>query len=76
MSNIMMRSAVTLALVLATLPAYAAEGDPGTGRGGSHSPSSQPVARKQAGLDGHCWHRSSRRVYCRTPDFPQEDQRM
>ena len=60
------RSAVAGALLalLASGVAYAAEGDPGTGVGGSGSPSSQPMASKQAGPEGHCSHDAAGRAYC------------
>jgi hypothetical protein len=54
----------TLLALLASGIAYAGEGDPGTGIGGSGSPSSQPVARKQAGPYGHCSHDAAGRAYC------------
>jgi len=62
--------AVAIAALLVSTSAFAAEGDPGTGIGGSSSPSSQPIARKQAGPFGHCSHDDSGRAYCATPFTP------
>jgi hypothetical protein len=69
MKNRIVECAVLLTLLMAPISAYAGEGDPGTGVSGSGSPSSQPIARKQAGLDGHCTRRPSGRAWCRTPRF-------
>jgi hypothetical protein len=58
-----------LASVVALTPALAlaGAGDPGTGDYGSDSPSSQPVAREQAGPQGHCTQDSSGRASCAAP---------
>ena len=55
MSKRLVQCTLAAALILASDSALARMGDPGTGPGGSGSPSSQPEAAKQAGPYGHCW---------------------
>jgi len=59
--------ALAVGLLMAPAVSFAGAGDPGTGVGGSDSPSSQPQARKQAGPYGHCSHDANGRAYCRSP---------
>jgi len=61
----------TLLALLTSGAAYAGNGDPGTGIGGSGSPSSQPLAGKQAGPEGHCTHDAAGRAFCWQVGQPQ-----
>jgi hypothetical protein len=69
MKNIFAIGLAAVAVMLAPAGVSAGEGDPGSGISGTDSPSSQPMARKQAGPFGHCTHDWTGRAHCRRPRY-------